>query len=218
MCGNKSDSSLCNPFCMSCWKGITRYSGPSCRLCGIPTASPLTTVCEACIKRTPPFSKILFYGIYEGALKESIHLLKFSGLKRLSKPLSDLLSELPVPESDGIVPVPLHPGRLRKREFNQTALLSRHLSKRLKIPLKLDVLTKVIDTPPQAMTSGKERLRNVRNAYRVSGEVAGMELLLVDDVITTGATARECAGRLIAAGAKNVTVAALARSMPRENI
>ncbi|MDI6728067.1 MAG: ComF family protein [Thermodesulfovibrionales bacterium] len=169
------------------------------------------------MKTKPPFSKVLYYGIYDGALKEAIHLLKFNGVKRLSKPLSLLLSELPIPEADGIIPVPLHHKRLHQREFNQTASMSRHLSKNLKIPLMLNVLRKTKETLPQTDVTGKERLKNVKNAFKVSSIVEGLNLLLVDDVITTGATVRECAKALIKAGAKSVTVVALARSMPKQN-
>ncbi|BCB95093.1 hypothetical protein JZK55_00150 [Dissulfurispira thermophila] len=141
--------------------------------------------------------------------------MKFNGVKRLSGPLSLMLSELPIPKADGIIPVPLHPNRLYKREFNQTASISRHLSKNLKIPLMIDVLKKIKETPPQTDVSGKERFKNIRNAFKVCREINGMNLLLIDDVITTGATIRECSKVLIKAGAKSVVVIALARSMPR---
>ncbi|GER93367.1 ComF family protein [Dissulfurispira thermophila] len=215
ICGNESDYHLYNPFCTRCWRGIERYSGPACNICGMPTTSNLSTICELCLKKPPAFSKVLYYGIYDGALKEAIHLLKFNGVKRLSGPLSLMLSELPIPKADGIIPVPLHPNRLYKREFNQTASISRHLSKNLKIPLMIDVLKKIKETPPQTDVSGKERFKNIRNAFKVCREINGMNLLLIDDVITTGATIRECSKVLIKAGAKSVVVIALARSMPR---
>ncbi|MBI3592787.1 MAG: ComF family protein [Nitrospirae bacterium] len=217
VCGNKSDSSLYNPLCTACWGVIERYSGPACGICGIPTTSHYTTICESCLKTRPPFSKILYYGIYDGALKESIHLLKFKGIKRLSKPLGLRLSELPVPEADGIIPVPLHQNSLRQREFNQTSAISRHLSKELNILLMPDVLKKDRETPPQTYVDGKGRLKNVKGVFSVSGDIKGLDLLLVDDVITTGATVRECARVLVKAGAKKVTVLALARSMPKQN-
>jgi ComF family protein len=217
ICGNRSDSYLHNPICTSCWKEIKRYSGPACKICGMPTVSAHTATCELCLKEGPPFSKVLYYGIYEGTLKEAIHLLKFNGVKSLSKPLGLMLSELQIPNADGIVPVPLNHKNLKQREFNQTASISRHLSKELKIPLMLNVLKKTKDTLPQTDVTGKERLKNVKNAFKVSSMVEGLNLLLVDDVITTGATIRECAKALINAGAESVNVVALARSMPRQN-
>lgn len=204
---------------MSCWGEIKKYEGPSCRICGTPTVSAHTTTCKSCMEAKPPYAQILYYGIYEGALKKSIHLLKFNSCKRLSKPLSLLMSELSIAKAakkaDGIVPVPLHITKLRQRGFNQTAVLGHHLSKKLEVPLKLDLLKKTKDTPLQTDVTGKERLKNIKGSFSVSADVKGLSLLLVDDVITTGATARECSRVLMEAGARQVTVVALARSMPR---
>ncbi|MGD0281219.1 MAG: ComF family protein [Dissulfurispiraceae bacterium] len=213
VCGNDSDSHRHNPVCISCWKGIERYSGPACVTCGIPIVSAHAAHCESCLKTPPSFSKIIYYGIYDGALRKAVHLLKFKGIKRLARPIAELLSELPIPEAEGIVPVPLHPARLREREFNQTALISRHLSRHYGIPLLLDVLKKDRKTPPQTDVSGKERLKNVRNAFIADKAADGLRLILVDDVITTGATVYECARVLTKAGAADVTVVALARSI-----
>ena len=181
----------------------------------MPTISPYTKICESCLKEKPPFSEILYYGIYEGALKEAIHILKFNGVKRLSNPLSRLLLELPIPRCDAIVPVPLHKKRLKQREFNQTAAISLRLSKELKIPLALNILRKIKETPPQTEVSGRERIINIKNAFIASEDIKGLEVLLVDDVITTGSTVTECSKALKKAGAKGITVAALARSMPK---
>jgi ComF family protein len=169
------------------------------------------------MKGAPPFSRIFYYGIYAGVLKEAIHLLKFGGIRRLSEPLSALLSGLPLPAVQGILPVPLHKKRLREREFNQTALIGRSLGKNLRVPLIPDSLRKERETLPQTDVTGRERVKNVKGAFRVVDTIKGLDLLLVDDVITTGSTVRECAKVLVKAGAKSVTVVALARSMPKQN-
>ncbi len=204
-----------NPVCAACWSGIERYSGPACLMCGLPLVSEYATYCESCLKSPPSFSKIIYYGIYDGALRKAVHLLKFKRLKRLARPIAALLSELPIPDADGIVPVPLHSKKLREREFNQTALIGRHLSMQSGIPLLLDVLEKDKATLPQTDVTGKERLKNVKNAFVADKAVDGLRLVLVDDVITTGATASECARVLTQAGAAGVTVIALARSLPK---
>jgi ComF family protein len=169
------------------------------------------------VAETPPFSRIICYGIYEGALKEAIHLLKFSGLKRLAKPMSGLLAEIIKDDFDALVPVPLYVKRLREREFNQSALLCRHLSKALDRPLLHDALIKKSETALQTSVSGKERRKNLRGAFSASADIKGLRILLIDDVITTGATVRECSDTLMRAGAAEIKVAALARSMPRIN-
>jgi ComF family protein len=217
VCRDPSDAHEYNPICAKCWSTISRYEGPSCAICGLPTVSEYTGLCAECVAKTPPFSKITCYGIYEGALKESIHLLKFNGIKRLAKPLGALLPELVKDEFDAVVPVPLHIKRLREREFNQSALLGHYLSKACNKPLLHDTLIKNHETSLQTAVSGKERRRNLRVAFSVKKNISGMRLLLVDDVITTGATVRECASTLSRAGAEEIKVVALARSMPRIN-
>jgi len=215
VCGSHSYRHEYNPLCTGCWSSIRRYSGPACKTCGIPTPSPQTGICSECLRKAPPYSKIHCYGIYDGALRTSIHLLKFHGVKRLARPLGILLSALDLGNYDALVPVPLHTNKLRQREFNQTALLCRHLSKILKIPVLLDSLIKVKDTKLQTEVGRAGRLRNLKGAFAVSKEIGGKRLLLVDDVITTGATATECSSVLKKAGAKEIDVVALARSMPR---
>lgn len=155
---------------------------------------------------------VMSFGIYSDALREAIHHLKFSRLKRLAKPLGRFLQELPVPEMDGIVPVPLSKKSLRERGFNQTLLLARVLSAHLKIPVYMDTLHKKRDTVPQIELGAKERLSNLKNAFGVRGDLNGLRLILMDDVMTTGATVRECSKAVMKAGAREVIVVTVARS------
>jgi ComF family protein len=214
-CGKPADDYRFNPICKTCWYSIDRYTGPGCRVCGLPTPSEYTGLCAACIGDPPPYGKIHFYGLYNGALREAIHLLKFQRIRRLAQPLAGMLLDLPLGQCDAIVPVPLHPKSLRAREFNQTALLGYRLSKALNVPLVLGALNKVKETPLQTEMTGKERRRNLRRAFTASEAVQGKRLLLIDDVITTGATVYECSRVLKKAGAESVEAVALARSMPR---
>ncbi len=126
--------------------------------------------------------------------------------------MGKLLLELPFPPADGIVPVPVTARTLRERGFNQTLLLSRILSKRLGLPVKMDLLFKKRETLPQIGLRAKERAGNLKNAFEAKGRADGLRLILVDDVMTTGATARECSKALLKAGAKEVIVVTLARS------
>jgi len=214
VCGSPSDNLRYNPICSACWEGIEKYDGPSCRTCGAPVVSGHATICGSCLKSKPPFAKVLYYGIYAGALREAVHLLKFGGVKRLATPLGDLSAGLCLEKADAVVPVPLSKKGLLRREFNQTADIGRRIASVLRTGFMPNALRKTRETLPQTGVSGRERLTNVRNAFAASGETAGLRVLLVDDVITTGATVRECSGVLLKAGAASVTVVALARSKP----
>lgn len=211
-CKNPSDNIYYAPICKECWGNIKRYTGPSCRVCATPLVSEYSNICGECLGHPPPFKEALNFGIYSEALSEAVHLLKFSRLKRLARPLGKLLLELPVPEADGIVPVPVTSKTLRERGFNQTLLLARAISRHFNIPLYMDALYKKRETLPQIGLGAKERLSNLKGVFGVRGDLTGMSLILLDDVMTTGATAKECSKSLKKAGAKDVTVVTLARS------
>jgi len=178
----------------------------------MPFSSELSSICGQCLKKLPPFSKVISFGVYEGALAEVINQLKFHNVRRLSKPLGTLLANVSLPVLDGIVPVPLHIKSLRERGFNQSLLIARTLSRKRNIPLFMDMLIKKKETPPQIGLSATERISNVRKAFTAQGKVKGLRILLVDDVVTTGATVKECSHELLNAGAREVTVATIARS------
>ncbi|OHE60707.1 MAG: hypothetical protein A2Z47_15895 [Thermodesulfovibrio sp. RBG_19FT_COMBO_42_12] len=178
----------------------------------MPFSSEYSDICGQCLKKAPPFFKVINYGLYEGAIAEAINQLKFHGVKRLSKPLGILLQSLDLPAMDGVVPVPLSIKGLRERGFNQSLLIARIVSKKISAPLLMDILIKKKETPPQVGLSAKERLLNLKNAFEVKGNVDGLRLLLIDDVMTTGATVTECSRVIMKAGAKEVIVLTLARS------
>jgi competence protein ComFC len=113
---------------------------------------------------------------------------------------------------DAVIPVPLSPSGLKERGFNQALLLAYHLSKKKNLPLLMDVLAKITDTPPQVGLSAKERAANVRKAFACRKKLSDMSILLIDDVMTTGATANACSKELLKAGARNVYVLTLSRA------
>ena len=121
------------------------------------------------------------------------------------------MTTMPIPSVDGIVPVPLHIKSLRERGFNQSLLVARKLSQSIRIPLFMDMLIKNKETLPQIGLSARQRRVNIRNAFSVTGDARGMQILLFDDVMTTGATVRECSRELLKAGAREVIVMTLAR-------
>jgi ComF family protein len=209
-------------FCASCWKSTRRLNGPACPVCAAPFPSGVALVlspdhhCGECREDRPAFARAITPFAYEGALIKAIQSLKYNKRNTLAAPLARLLMEgLKAVEADRVMAIPLHPRRLRSREFNQSLLLAKEISKLRSLPLLIDAMTRVRETTPQVGLSKKERKENIRRAFSVArpGQIKDQRILLIDDVYTTGATLREGAKTLIRAGAKEVTVAALARML-----
>ncbi|MBI3281959.1 MAG: ComF family protein [Acidobacteria bacterium] len=179
-------------------------------------AAPLDDAgrCGLCRRGLQGFDAVFCYGEYEGPLRGLIHLLKFGGVRPLGSVLGRLLLQaLPREQRfDAVVPMPLHWFRLWRRGFNQSLLLARFVSKRLQVPV-INGARRRRSTAPQSGLTNAERRANVTGAFAVRrrDRVAGKHILLVDDVLTTGATASACAAALKRAGARRVTVAAVAR-------
>jgi ComF family protein len=188
----------------------------ACILCGTPFVNrhPLDEKgqCALCAGGLPGYNRVHCFGSYTDTLGHLIRLLKYTGIRPLAGRLArHLVSALPYDSRfDVVVPVPLHWRRLWKRGFNQAELLAKGVSKRRRIPM-LSALKRVHMRGTQAGLSHQRRRENVRGAFRVQRDVAGLHILLVDDVMTTGATGSACAFALKRAGAKSVTLLTLAR-------
>jgi len=153
---------------------------------------------------------------FEGALRKAMHWLKYRGRTALADPLGGLMAEYwaqhPM-QFDVIVPVPLHADRLRKRGYNQAALLARQMARRVGLMEEEQTLVRQRSTSRQVDLNAKQRKQNVRDAFHCSGDgLAGKQILLIDDVCTTGATLEACAIALLAGGARNVQALTLARA------
>jgi len=159
------------------------------------------------------FDSAASYGFYEGPLRKLIHLYKYAGIHTLAKPLAGyLLAALPRRELIHlIVPVPMHWRRKWSRGFNQSELLAREVSRRTGVPMA-SALRRAGTTPPQAGLSDHARRGNVTGAFRSTRKLDGQYVLLVDDVMTTGATVSACGAVLKRSGAARVTVLTLART------
>jgi ComF family protein len=177
----------------------------------------------------PPFAKAAAYGSYVGGLRDLIHMLKYQGVRPAANVLGRMLAETfadlePgwVPAPVLIIPVPLSASKFRARGFNQAELIARSALKLItsggRYALATDVLERTRDTQSQVGLTPQQRRLNLRGAFRVKdrGKLAGRELLLVDDVFTTGASASECARVLSRAGAARVWVATVARTLKME--
>ncbi len=158
-------------------------------------------------------------GVYDGPLREAIHALKFQGRRALAVPLGALMAD--VARSDPMlrrakaaVPVPLHAKRLRERGFNQSELLALEVGRTFRLPVLTGVMRRMVSTEPQSTLTLDDRRANVRGAFRATSEVPAERMLLIDDVISTGFTASECARQLLKAGAEGVCVLAAALTVP----
>jgi competence protein ComFC len=215
VCQHPAKDHYTAPICPDCWQAVSPYEGPMCRRCGTPLVSDASTICGECLAHEPAFSCARSFGLYEGVLKKTISLLKFYGIRRLSRPLSDVMLNMKIPETDIVIPVPLHEKRLKKREFNQSALIARYLAESKGIKVVLNSLVKIRDTMPQVGLSSQERKKNIKGAFSVENNsfITGKDIVLVDDVVTTGATVRECSKVLKKAGARDIYVITLAHGM-----
>ena len=220
------------PVCDRCiaWSAATPLEG-ACGLCSEPLgfesavavdlSRSATALCSACRLQPPAFARAAAFGLYDD-LRPAIHLMKFEGVPALARPLGVLLAQAMLalragsPAALTVVPVPLFRG---KRGYNQSVLLADSALRQVKsvapdwrLRLSRGVLVRARRTDSQFLLSPSQRRQNVRGAFAVRGDISGQDVLLVDDVYTTGATAAECTRVLLQAGARSVRVATLARA------
>ena len=196
-------------LCGTCREKTPFVPADRCMGCGMETKR--AGLCADCIRRFP-FSDCMAAFPY-GEVRSAIRLFKYEGVKSFGGRLGSLMGDfllLNRPEwaerADGILPIPLHPKKLKRRGFNQAELLACAISEKTGIPLFSDLLERKEDTVPQSTLSVEERKKNLKDGFRLTGEVAGKTILLVDDIFTTGTTCGECARTLLRGGAKEVFV------------
>ena len=188
--------------------------------CGVETASANALgpdgCCAPCLSQPPTYDRVLSFSRYDGELRRLIHLLKYDRMRPLAEPLGERLGRLDLGpgSADLVVAAPLHWRRRRERGFNQAELLARRAALAWGLPFDAKGLRRTKATPPQAGLTRAERLVNVRGAFLAPRRVAiqGRRIVLIDDVMTTGATLDACARALKRAGAASVTAVTLARA------
>jgi ComF family protein len=224
------------PVCKACLSDIRPIDGNVCSVCGERLLIPVSLGVEAgdircglCRRLELPFVKAVAYGSYDGSLRELIHLLKYEQVRPAAAVLGRMLAEAVsvlepcrTQRPTVVVPVPLHARKLGQRGFNQSELIAQEFIKLTSGNGRLTLCSRVLqrrrETESQIGLTRHQRRENIRGAFLVARpqEIAGREVLLVDDVYTTGTTVSECARILLRAGASKVFVATVARTLKNE--
>jgi ComF family protein len=239
VCGLPLSGFTLLPVCSSCWNDLPAQTGALCVRCGEALTHPVApdgrsdqdgapdaSLCRICRAAAPPFEKAVAHGVYADKLRALVHLLKYEGMEPLASRLGALAAEQALaveglPRELVVAPVPLWPSKGRQRGFNQAELLARGAiaamrmrRPEMRVRLVAGALERRRATESQAGLSPHERRANVRGAFFVPkpATVDGQDVLLIDDIYTTGATARACAQALKSAGARRVWVATVARA------
>ena len=239
VCGQPLSEFTLLPVCNSCWNDLPAQTGALCVRCGESLAHPVAPeigtdkggaldvgLCRICRAAAPPFEKAVAHGVYADKLRTLVHLLKYDGMEGVAGRLGALAAEQVLeveglPQELVVAPVPLWPGKRRQRGFNQAELLARGAvaamrmrRPEMRVRLVAGALERRRATESQAGLSPHERRANVRGAFFVPKPAAvdGQDVLLIDDIYTTGATARACTQALKSAGARRVWVATVARA------
>ena len=234
LCGSPLPQLSSVPICAVCWLEFPLQSGPACARCGDTAEIPGLVAkgasilfCRTCRLAPPPFVRAVAFGIYQGRMKAAIHALKYDRLRpaaprlgrMLARAIAQLAGEAPIEML--VIPVPLHRAKFADRGFNQARALAEEALRFLRkthpewrLTLASSTLMRLRATESQAGLNPRERRINVSGAFTVCDEAAVAEkhVLLIDDILTTGATARSAARTLVRAGAASVWVATLARA------
>ncbi len=217
-CGVETDSA--GALCSECWSKVDFLTPPHCACCGRPFEFEVApaSFCSACARQKPSFARARAVFRYGDVSRALILRFKYGDRTDAAPAFGQWLAragkEL-LEQADLVLPVPLHRFRLFTRRFNQSALLARAIGRESDVAVAVDLLVRTRNTRTQADLSPVQRTRNVRGAFTVRprwrNRLVGANLLLVDDVMTTGATVEECAKTLLEAGAASVDVITLAR-------
>lgn len=220
ICRAKLNASQYSPLCSDCFSSIKKINPPFCIKCGKPLEIALTpsNKCLNCRKQEYNFDRAWSSTKYDGVMRECIHKLKYNRKFSLGNMFSRILIEfvnkyMEINKFDFIIPVPLHRTKLREREFNQAQMLAEPLSSNFNKRLLSKNIYRIRYTLSQSELSLQERRENIRGAFGISNPelIKGKDILIIDDVFTTGATVNECASLLKRNGAGLIEVLTLAR-------
>jgi ComF family protein len=214
-------------FCLSCFGAVNFITGPVCAVCGVPLGfehgAHETQLCQSCTERPRAFTGARAALRYDDTARKMLLPLKYADHTEAVRGLAELMrrpGREMIAACNLIVPVPLHVAKLRRRRFNQAALLAVALARAAAKPVDVEALERVRATAPLEGLGVTERVAELGGAIkaRASAMLAGKRVVLVDDVMTSGATADECARALLAGGAQRVEVLTVARVTAREPV
>jgi ComF family protein len=211
LCGGNAGS---DRLCEGCLDDLPWHRMPHCPQCALPT--PNGQLCGACIKRPPAFDRTRAALSYFFPVDQLIQRLKYNGRLAAAPVLGELLARHveSAPRPDLLIPMPLHPSRIRERGFNHASEIGRYIARNLDLPLATTHCQRIRDTPPQVALAYEARRRNVRGAFICKGDFAGRRIALIDDVMTTGTSLDELSKTLKQAGASEVEAWVVARTLP----
>lgn len=213
LCGTRGVAG--QDLCLGCAADLPRNTD-ACLVCALPLPAGQTGPCPRCLSHPPSFDRAFAPFRYQPPVDFLIRDLKFHGrlihARLLGERFAAALTERDAPPPDCIIPVPLHPRRLRERGFNQALELARATARRWRIPLLAAGLRRIRHTPPQTRLDARQRQTNPLGAFVPGDPLPGPRVALMDDVITTASTVAECARILRASGAADIEIWAISRA------
>jgi ComF family protein len=207
-------------FCFLCLRKISFITDSFCPICGVPFLSSTTEshICGNCLENKPWYAHARAVAGFETVIMDAIHKFKYGRSISIGDGLSSFMANFSFPDFDFseyslLIPVPLHIKRLRERGFNQSLLLAKQMGGKYKLPVNFSLLKRSKFTLTQTGLNKAEREKNIKGAFVVTDKkkAAGENIILIDDVYTTGATINECAKVLLKAGAQKVAALTLSR-------
>ncbi|HOX53945.1 MAG: ComF family protein [Candidatus Omnitrophica bacterium] len=209
-------------LCPGCWQSLEKNLPPFCSKCGMHLEEITAGIdlCKDCQKQNLHFDKAYSVFIFEGIIKELIHKFKYSNKTMLAKVFAQMIFDFtvnfnfPISEYDIMLPVPLNSARLREREYNQCEILARQLHKYFPLEISTKDIVRIRNTKSQISLDKTARWKNIDGAFKIKNKYAFVDkkVLIIDDLITTGATASELAKTLKGAGVKMVSVLTIAKA------
>ena len=209
LCGAASGQHL---LCDACQSGLPHIPGP-CPSCALPSSG---AICGECLRQPPAFDRTYAALAYGFPVDKLIQSLKYGGQLALARWLGDTLwrTVQNAPRPDAMLPMPLHPARLKSRGFNQALEIAKPIARASDIALAPELARRILDTAPQATQTLDTRHKNIKGAFACDADLSGRHIALVDDVMTSGATLNELALTLKRAGAAQISLWVVARALP----